>query len=1000
MASNGEREEELRLLNEDENHQQDDKNRPVEGSGVLACLRSNFKLVLGVLTIVTLVILGVVVGAVSNSRNKGLGRNARAEFHYEGIRLPKDIIPLRYRIYLHPNLTNFEIFGATRILVNCAKATKKIYFHFKSNDIIDIKLMKGSYLDRKIKGNEKDIIVDNEYRINTKKELIMVESKANLVKGENYTLVIRYNGTLTAKLNGFYKSTYKTKSGEKRTIATTHFEPATARTAFPCFDEPGMKATFRIIIVRTKGYEATSNMPLFRTKIQQKDGVNLYVDHFNESVRMSTYLVCFIVHDFASKVAYTKRGIKIRVLAPADQIDQADFAIQTAPKVLDYYEDFFQVPFPLPKQDMIAIPDFSSGAMENWGIVTYRMTSILYNKDVSSDHNKQWVATVIAHEFAHQWFGNLVTMKWWNDLWLNEGFASFMESVGVDHVAKSWKMMEQFSNDKTHTAMILDAHSGSHPISVKVKDPKDIASIFDNISYDKGACVIRMLKNFIGTSAFHKGLQSYMKKYQFDNADTDQLWECFSKASGKDVKSMMDTWIKQMGFPLVTFKRDPANSQNCHVTQKYFSSNGKLPAQNSPYGYKWDVPLTYKTASTKTEQKLLSNHTKGRISVPCPTTNEWIKLNSDSIGYYRVDYDVENWQLISKQLIKDHKAFTTADRANIFADIFQLARIGEQSYNLAFGMTEYFKNEVEYTPWSSLSSSLGFIGHMLRGGSGYSDFKKYMRSIVKPQLLKLGWEDKGEHLQKYLRSILFHEAVLNNDTEAVKVALKLFRGYKINGTRIGPNLKGAVYFAGVRYGTRDDWDFLWSQHEATVVATEKRKIETALTHSKDPEILKMYLNWSLDSSKIKTQESVSIITGISANEYGEQLAWDFTLKNWQTLYDRYGDDSFDLPELIDEIVGGSRTKSRLKEQAPNASKNMLFSLDALDAVTSLFPDTASIRKEATKFFKTHELGSGKRSLKQSLESIQNHIDWKKKHEKEVTKWLKAYNKRNEAVGGA
>jgi len=942
----GGNEEKWRLLNDADENDNSDADTKKDSSW----LKYNLKLLIGVLAVVALVILGIVVGAVSNKHSHSkLNRLARNEFPYAKIRLPTDLKPLRYRIYLHPNLTTFDVFGSTRILIKCLTATKKVILHFKGHTISDIRLLKGSYLDSPIK--VEDVLVDNRYRVNAEKELLMVESPKILEEGKNYTLIVRYNGTLSETLQGFYRSSYKTNSGETRYIATTHFESSAARTAFPCFDEPAMKAQFRIIIVKSKKHSATSNMPILQTKTR-KDGLD--VVHFEESIRMSTYVVAFVVHDFKTISTFSKRGIKISIIAPADQISQAEFARETAPKVLDFYENFFHILFPLKKLDLIAIPDFSAGAMENWGLITYRMTSLLYDVKESSDSNKQWVAIVIAHEFAHQWFGNLVTMEWWNDLWLNEGFASFMEYLCVDDIFPAWQMMDQFVTSHVQRSLVSDSHSDSHPISVPVKDPKEVNSIFDAISYDKGSAVIRMMKDYLGESAFDTGLKNYLNKHKFGNARSDDLWMSLSKAtnSGVDVKSLMDTWTLQMGYPVVTLSKE---SSTCFATQKHFltSLSGK-PTLTSPFQYKWDIPLTYKTPSKS--GTLMFNRTQAKQEVPCPKDGEWIKFNVDNKGFFRSNYDKQNWKLLGEQLKNSHEKFSSSDRANMIDDAFELARTGMIPYDVALDLTQYFNKEQNYAPWYTLMESLGYISSMLEGRPGYSVYEKYLLKIIQPMIKKLGWQDEGSHLEKYLRALILGTAVKHNDTVAVKKALLLFNDFKTKDTPIAANLKGAIYLAGVKYGTIDNWNFLWKRRQSTKVPTEKRKIMFALTDTQDPAILKKYLSLSLNSSSIRSQDSATVIIGVAANKAGFKMAWDFTIKRWSTLYERYSRSQFQLQTLIHGVFARGKTL---------ANKNQVI-----------------------EFFKTHDAGTGKRAVSQAIESIQNHIDWLERYEKSVVDWLK------------
>ncbi|KAK3598030.1 hypothetical protein CHS0354_042397 [Potamilus streckersoni] len=350
-------------------------------------------------------------------------------FPWKNVRLPDSVLPIEYNIFLHPNISLSVFQGVANILCKVQKETDFIIFHIKDLNISDygVKLSNGQNI----------LVKENlEYK---KNEQVYIRLERPLLTGTQFNLEVKFLGQLTGKLSGFYKSSYKTDKGEERYIATTHFEPTDARSAFPCFDEPDMKATFQVSIVREKDYITLFNTPLNRSEVYEKG--SLMVDHFEKSVDMSTYLVAFVVCDYKNVTSLTKGNVKVGVYTPADQIERAQFALDSAVAILDYYDEFFGVKYPLPKADLIAIPDFAAGAMENWGLVTYRLTSILYDPIRSSASSQQWVAVVIAHELAHQWFGNLVTMKWWDDLWLNEGFASFVEYIGTDKIHAEWQMV-------------------------------------------------------------------------------------------------------------------------------------------------------------------------------------------------------------------------------------------------------------------------------------------------------------------------------------------------------------------------------------------------------------------------------------------------------------------------------------------------------------------------------------------------------------------------------
>ncbi|NWV24852.1 PSA aminopeptidase, partial [Origma solitaria] len=380
-------------------------------------------------------------------------------------------------------------------------------------------------------------------------EKVTLSFPSTLQKGTG-TLKIDFVGELNDKMKGFYRSKYCTPSGDTRYAAVTQFEATDARRAFPCWDEPAIKATFDISLVVPKDRVALSNMNVVERR-PYPDDESLVEVKFARTPVMSTYLVAFVVGEYDFVEARSQDGVLVRVYTPVGKAEQGKFALEVAAKTLPFYKDYFNVPYPLPKIDLIAIADFAAGAMENWGLVTYRETALLIDPKNSCSSSRQWVALVVGHELAHQWFGNLVTMEWWTHLWLNEGFASWIEYLCVDHCFPEYDIWTQFVSADYTRAQELDALDNSHPIEVSVGHPSEVDEIFDAISYSKGASVIRMLHDYIGDEDFRKGMNLYLTKFQQRNAATEDLWESLEKASGKPIAAVMNTWTKQMGFPLI-----------------------------------------------------------------------------------------------------------------------------------------------------------------------------------------------------------------------------------------------------------------------------------------------------------------------------------------------------------------------------------------------------------------------------------------------------------------
>ncbi|KAJ6669755.1 hypothetical protein lerEdw1_000304 [Lerista edwardsae] len=449
------------------------------------------------------------------------------QFPSSNMRLSKHVFPVHYDLLIHPNLTTFTFTGLAKIEIMITQTTSSVILHSKYLNIFKATIQgKSGSMDL-------DKVTVLEY---PPFEQIALMTPESLQTGKNYIISIEYSANLSDSFHGFYKSTYKTPEGKVKMLASTQFEPTAARMAFPCFDEPAYKAKFTVKIRRNPKHLALSNMPLAKSVEISKW---LIEDHFETSVKMSTYLVAFIVSDFKSITKTTSHGIKVSVYTAPDKIKQADYALDTAVKLLDFYEGYFGIPYPLPKQDLAALPDFQSGAMENWGLTTYRESALLYDPEKSSASSKLWITLVIAHELAHQWFGNLVTMAWWNDLWLNEGFAKFMEFVSVNVTHPDLKVEDYFI-DKYFSAMKVDALASSHPVSFPVENPAQILEMFDDVSYDKGACILNMIQDYLSPEVFKAGVVKYLLRFSYQNTQSEDLWNCLSDAS---ITSIVSTKI-------------------------------------------------------------------------------------------------------------------------------------------------------------------------------------------------------------------------------------------------------------------------------------------------------------------------------------------------------------------------------------------------------------------------------------------------------------------------
>ncbi|MBI5698468.1 MAG: M1 family peptidase, partial [Thaumarchaeota archaeon] len=474
------------------------------------------------------------------------------------------VIPLNYSLSFEPIFSNFTFEGKEIITVNIPKPTNTITLHAAE---LKIKKCLVQFAGKSIPAQTK---------LDEKNETLTIKLGTKISKTAK--IIIEYTGILNDRLVGFYRSQYKDKSGKTKYLATTQFEAADARRAFPCWDEPAAKATFEISIITEPNHTAISNT---NQTLKKKIG-NKVLYQFAKTPIMSTYLVYLGVGEF--EFLQSRLGkVVMRIVTTKGNSKKGKFALDLCKKLVKSYEDYFGIKYPLPKLDLIAVPDFASGAMENWGAITFRETILLYDEKTSSTQTKQFIAEVVSHELAHQWFGNLVTMKWWNDLWLNESFATFMATKFVDKFYPEWKLWDQFLEDTMNTAMSLDALHSSHPIDVKVNKPSEIREIFDAISYDKGGCVLKMLESFVTEKNFRAGLRVYLKKFSYKNAEGNDLWDEIGQSAKMPVRSMVNSWLKQVGFPLVEAQKQDSKLV---LMQKRFV----LEQKGNQKGL-WEIPI-------------------------------------------------------------------------------------------------------------------------------------------------------------------------------------------------------------------------------------------------------------------------------------------------------------------------------------------------------------------------------------------------------------------------
>ncbi|KAL3885524.1 hypothetical protein ACJMK2_025576 [Sinanodonta woodiana] len=892
--------------------------------------------------------------------------------HLTDVRLPRHVYPLSYDIELKPNMyegdeKNFTFDGFVRIHIQCRDAESSVTLHSNKLSIDESSIQ---FIWESGTGRGPKYISLN---YDEERQFLIIQLDSSMIEGENYSLQMNFTGALDGSLAGFYLSK-NNRGNETIYIATSQMEPTDARKTLPCFDEPDIKSYFNVILVRKRNLKSLSNMPI---KITESRGDDFEADIFERTAKMSTYLLAFIVGDFVYKSNTTSKNITYRVWSPPESINQTEKALDYGTRIITHYANYYGIDFPLPKQDMIAIPDFEADAMENWGLITYRETAMLYEPGVASESDLQRVAVVVAHELAHQWFGDLVTMDWWDDLWLNEGFASYVEYMGTDFVEPSWKMFEQFVTETLHTAFEFDALVTSHPLFGVVQNPDELYEIFDGISYNKGASMIQMAQFFLGETTFQKGLQRYLRNRAFQNANHNDLWNALEEVKNESnhqtveeatVKDILDTWTLQMNYPVVMLSI--SGNGTTLLSQKRLLSNkfAKDPMKYiSPFNYTWKIPFTMTTSDN-------TNFNQSKFDVmwltseeqvfpnKYPTSNgSWVIGNVMVKGYYRVNYQENNWNALIRQLNQEYRKIYVSNRAQLINDAMELAKAGELSMELALNIFQYLDKEREYTPWVAAKVQLSYIDDMIVRTELYGAFEKFIKSKVAGIFNELGLNDTGaSHIESYLRSSIANSACYYGIEDCVQNATAQYREWMTNPNinSIDADLKSTIYCTAVREGGADEWDFALAQYRKSPVAAEKSNLLSAMACTREVWILSKYLDMTLEGTDIKTQDATSVIVGVAANPVGTLLAWDFFREKIEDILNKFGPESFSLITMIKGLTSTFNTN---------------FQLQQLEEFKDQHPD----------------LGSGTRALQQAIETTEANINWMKVNYDIVAKWLQS-----------
>lgn len=689
-----------------------------------------------------------------------------------------------------------------------------------------------------------------------------------------HLVTITFSGAITDPMHGLYPC-YYTHDGVKKELLATQFESHHAREVFPCIDEPSAKATFSLTLSTETGVTALSNMPV----LTQRTEHDLLVTEFDRTPRMSTYLLAWVVGELHKTTGRSKSGAEVSIWAtPAQPAESLDLALDIATRTIDFFDEYFDTPYPLPKSDHVALPDFSSGAMENWGLITYREIALLSDPATTSLENKRQVALVIAHELSHQWFGNLVTMAWWDDLWLNESFADMMEYIAIDALEPSWNVWLDHASSEVIHALRRDSLDGVQAIQTAVNHPDEIITLFDpSIVYAKGGRLLRMLQAFIGDNALQEGLKEYFKKFAYQNTKANDLWECLGASSGQDVAAIMNTWIRQPGFPII----DVSYSEGqVHLEQSRF-----FIGQHEASSSQWPIPLG------STDPALPALMTEKQLSIA--TDQQPPLLNHDSTAHYIADYSPE----LRAALFARVPELSDIDRLKLLNEHTLLAQSGRLRPAELIGLLDYYRNETNEAVWSIIALVINDLKKYVEDDEAAEQkLRVFVRELAHNQYERLGWEpvDGESDSDTKLRSLVIALTLYGQDADAGKKAAELYENVDV--TSLDPNLRVAILSYAVReLPSSKTIEPLLALHNSSNSSELREDIVLALTSTKDIAISEKLLALIKDSTVVRAQDVMRWFLWLLRNHYSRTQAWQWVRDNWSWFEVTFeGDKSYDI----------------------------------------------------------------------------------------------------------
>ena len=799
-------------------------------------------------------------------------------------RLPRSVVPSRYDIRLEPDLTTLTFRGEETIAVSVAEPVSEIVLN-----AVELAVDEAVVVDARGAEQRASVSLDETA------ERCRLAFTASVAPGAG-RLRIRFRGTLNDKLRGFYRSVYKDPGGVTRTMAATQFEATDARRAFPCWDEPAFKAVFSVTLAIDPALTAVSNT---RILAKTTEGGRTIV-RFADTITMSTYLVAFVVGELEHTEPSSVGDTPLSVWCVPGKRRLAAFGQEIAVASLRYFEDYYGLPYPGDKLDLLAIPDFAAGAMENLGAITFRETALLVDEQAASHAELQRVADVVAHENAHMWFGDLVTMSWWNGIWLNEAFATFMEMLAVDAWKPQWQRWVAFGVSRA-AAFSVDGLHSTRPIEFPVRAPREADAMFDVLTYEKGASVLRMLEQYLGPAVFRQGVRDYLRAHQYANADTGDLWAALGRASHQPIPAVMDGWIFAPGYPLVSVA---VEGREIVLRQQRFTYLpqplrwwGAAPAAATGPG-RWQVPVQLRiTAGGRdTVERVLFDQPEVRR--PLPAGFESVVVNEGGHGFYRVRYDDD----LRARLLDRLPGLGAIERFNLVNDAWAVTVAGLMPATDYLDLTARFRDERDKNVWSVLIGSFGTLNRLVTPADR-PGLATLVRDRVAPALAALGWTPQAgeDELSRQLRGDLIRAlGTLGNDAEVQARAAELYAAHERGSATVDPNVLPALIAVLAHAGDEGRFHEFFERFRTATTPQEEQRYLYALTAFRQPALVEQSLVRTVNGD-IRTQDAPFVVRTMLMLVHAREAAWEFVKKQWDTmdrLYPKHG-----LRRMAEGVIG-------------------------------------------------------------------------------------------------